>query len=1240
MFGTAADPYLPGGGVGTALYNPTQGLLTQLPGLYLTTAITNNTPLGNGAFTFSLDGRQQHAFNGPGASALVSPTTGLPSTYYGNYRFTGGLNTPTVTSPGLAATSGGGTGPLSPNTVGMDEDYDACDLENWFMAIQSADGQVIVPSFHRPGIIRNDLNNNTDDWMGINQSGIGVNAGAYVWADSAARILRPRKADGHDSDTFKDLRPDSVTGQIDYDVDNDGDGKPDSVWLDLGYPARKDSSGRLYKPLFAFMVIGLNGRIPLNTAGNLAATVGGVNVPPTMAGADPPNPLYYSGPSHALHLGNSISEVDPTYGLQNAFDRNALSATSSDPWAAFSPPPVGATYNGGAPPTGAQFFPFNSQVDNVGIDVRLTQLRNLLAGTRPPLGSNNPVGAVNQDYNYVYSSTSSTAEAVQFPMPNGMAEIAAQVGTLDGPNAPLVSPAPLPGPGPYGATIDANGFPFLVRSTTPVPGRWGEAQSIPGTPFPNPYLNLYPMATAPINVNVVGGADTTTQMSKYNNPVRAGYSINIRDILNGLPPDAADDNFNTYDPYPSRTVTVTGDTTAVFGGEVFDLDYYDFVGAMLFPVERMRRWVMPADINGTGSVTTWTAGGSAPNNGPDAVGRVEFTSYFRPPGAPGVITTNYVANSTSTGIPTVVGDGLGTIQFPGNSANYYIDGYNPAGITVNTGGATYAYLPDGTSNPLHGLEQGRFPNQAYVAGGNLTPQRSGGSPAGITSPTPGPLGPGGTYLNVDATDIPTAYPTYDFYINSNFNSDGLNEADEMNLYTLNPLWDSAFGPTDLEWLYRQQDVDGASLTSRLKQLAPVSFTNGLDGARRRRLFALDTFDQNNYVWTTDNPNGAFPTNSRFTSTANAGFTALNVPASTNSLLLGPNPTIGALTGISPTPALAHQDNKINLNYPLPVSNDSNEPIRQKWINDAYQLMKSVLPPKAVDTPEELAQLSQYVINIIDFRDTDGTMTHWVNPDVVIAYVPIAASPTGTVTLPTTAVTLAFAGANPQPPAPPVGGPTPPPPATTTIPLDQWGMEHNPVAINEVLAYSFVNSPTGAGTPTRVNRFFLELVNTNTSPEMSTSVFNAVAGTQAMRGSVRLSISADMCTQVPTAWGIRMPAARGTLSSRLTTRTAVPIHSVGSFFPMPIFMRRRRSTSAASSRSAPLGRRWALRHRYRTTTRPRGPTAITCCFSRWTRRGAAVSVSFRIRFPRIIRKPAAATRICSGRLTLSPPTTFT
>ena len=74
-----------------------------------------------------------------------------------------------------------------------------------------------------------------------------------------------------------------------------------------------------------------------------------------------------------------------------------------------------------------------------------------------------------------------------------------------------------------------------------------------------------------------------------------------RTSSNGLPPDAADDNFNTYDPFPFRSLNgTTPPLMATYGGEVGDADYYDAAGAMLFPVERMRRWVMPADINGTG----------------------------------------------------------------------------------------------------------------------------------------------------------------------------------------------------------------------------------------------------------------------------------------------------------------------------------------------------------------------------------------------------------------------------------------------------------------------------------------------------------------------------------------------------------------------------------------------------------------------------------------------------------------
>ena len=70
--------------------------------------------------------------------------------------------------------------------------------------------------------------------------------------------------------------------------------------------------GRLYKPLFAFMVIGLNGRIPLNTAGNLAG-----NAAAPVVGLVGGDSQRRQRRRPRLHLGNSISEIDPTYALQN-----------------------------------------------------------------------------------------------------------------------------------------------------------------------------------------------------------------------------------------------------------------------------------------------------------------------------------------------------------------------------------------------------------------------------------------------------------------------------------------------------------------------------------------------------------------------------------------------------------------------------------------------------------------------------------------------------------------------------------------------------------------------------------------------------------------------------------------------------------------------------------------------------------------------------------------------------------
>src|SRR5208337_1059849 len=111
----------------------------------------------------------------------------------------------------------------------------------------------------------------------------------------------------------------------------------------------------------------------------------------------------------------------------------------------------------------------------------------------------------------------------------------------------------------------------------------------------------------------------------------------------GTPRDAADDNYNSFDPYPALPPPPPNPPGTRLG-EVGDLDFLDPAGAFLLPVERMRRYVTPADINGTGRIVQWD--GVNPRPGPDLGGdqlaRVLHNSYFRPPGLPGQVNPSTV----------------------------------------------------------------------------------------------------------------------------------------------------------------------------------------------------------------------------------------------------------------------------------------------------------------------------------------------------------------------------------------------------------------------------------------------------------------------------------------------------------------------------------------------------------------------------------------------------------------------
>ncbi|MFM8328382.1 MAG: hypothetical protein ACKN9U_26270, partial [Pirellulaceae bacterium] len=55
-----------------------------------------------------------------------------------------------------------------------------------------------------------------------------------------------------------------------WDVDNDGDGENESVWIDPNLPLVPAPDGRMLKVLVAPMIVDLDNRLNLNTAGDLA----------------------------------------------------------------------------------------------------------------------------------------------------------------------------------------------------------------------------------------------------------------------------------------------------------------------------------------------------------------------------------------------------------------------------------------------------------------------------------------------------------------------------------------------------------------------------------------------------------------------------------------------------------------------------------------------------------------------------------------------------------------------------------------------------------------------------------------------------------------------------------------------------------------------------------------------------------------------------------------------------------
>ncbi|MFO0919082.1 MAG: hypothetical protein U0872_12305 [Planctomycetaceae bacterium] len=227
--------------------------------------------------------------------------------------------------------------------------YTYPDINNLFLAYKGTaiddygnPVQVIIPSFHRPQLLRDAGGMPDSNWF---------NASAL----HPGRVLRPHPSQLNADGTTPRF-PTAVTGTLtstfpfqqgtgslqgvwsltspyifgsttvpayEYDVDNDNDGVKEGIWLDLQYPVQTDPSGQKYVPLFSYTVYDADGLLNLNAHGNLARL--GQVTPSQLSGISSFN-KFLSGSNQGL----GPAEINPQYALNAVPDVTAANGGTGD----------------------------------------------------------------------------------------------------------------------------------------------------------------------------------------------------------------------------------------------------------------------------------------------------------------------------------------------------------------------------------------------------------------------------------------------------------------------------------------------------------------------------------------------------------------------------------------------------------------------------------------------------------------------------------------------------------------------------------------------------------------------------------------------------------------------------------------------------------------------------------------------------------------------------------------------
>lgn len=204
-----------------------------------------NTPADLIGDTVILNGRP---FGGWGAGGLAGATARLSTQAYMPRRMSDDPGATTATLGTFADYI----------STGVNESYDAFGFQNPFLAFAIDDERV---SFNDPLLFMSVLGTSVEDEEKYANFRPVTNLYLQKVADPAIGNGDPTAV------TVERINGWSNPTES-LDVDNDGDGVEDSIWIDLGYPIQTDIDGRRYKPLVAFLVRDMDGRLNVNAHGN------------------------------------------------------------------------------------------------------------------------------------------------------------------------------------------------------------------------------------------------------------------------------------------------------------------------------------------------------------------------------------------------------------------------------------------------------------------------------------------------------------------------------------------------------------------------------------------------------------------------------------------------------------------------------------------------------------------------------------------------------------------------------------------------------------------------------------------------------------------------------------------------------------------------------------------------------------------------------------------------------------